>query len=187
MRKCYIVILAVLVALMCSSVALATDGSPGGGHEPVTICHKPGTPAEKQLTVDNDAVPGHLGHGDTLGPCENPPANPATCPEGYDEGDLVNGTLLCLKTVTNTVEVPVPGPTVTVYRDVPGPTVTIEVPGPVQLVPIWIYAYKDVEKIKTKIVKVKSVVYRTKIKKVKVPVYGLCKMPSGQIAVPGAG
>jgi hypothetical protein len=36
----------------------------------VTICHKPGTPAEKTLTVPAPAVQGHLGHGDVLGPCE---------------------------------------------------------------------------------------------------------------------
>lgn len=41
-----------------------------GGHTPVTICHKPGTPAEQELTVDDDAVPGHLDHGDYLGPCQ---------------------------------------------------------------------------------------------------------------------
>lgn len=44
----------------------------GGGHTPVTICHKPGTPAEMTLVVDDDAVPGHLGHGDYLGECQPP-------------------------------------------------------------------------------------------------------------------
>ena len=28
------------------------------------VCHKGRT-----IVVDDDAVPGHLGHGDTLGPC----------------------------------------------------------------------------------------------------------------------
>lgn len=53
---------------IASSVALANP--PGGPHEPVTICHKPGTPAEQTLVVDDDAVPGHLGHGDYLGVCK---------------------------------------------------------------------------------------------------------------------
>jgi hypothetical protein len=35
----------------------------------VTICHKPGTPAEKTKTIPRSALPGHLGHGDTIGPC----------------------------------------------------------------------------------------------------------------------
>lgn len=35
----------------------------------VTICHKPGTPAEKTKRVPESAVPGHQRHGDTLGPC----------------------------------------------------------------------------------------------------------------------
>lgn len=40
------------------------------GHTPVTFCHKPGTPAEQELTTDDDGfLEGHLGHGDTLGPC----------------------------------------------------------------------------------------------------------------------
>jgi len=49
----------------------------GGGHTPVTICHKPGTPAEMTLVVDDDSVEltGHLGHGDTVGPCETTPTD----------------------------------------------------------------------------------------------------------------
>jgi hypothetical protein len=43
----------------------------------VTICHKPGTPAEKTLTLPEPALGGHLGHGDILGPCpEDTPAPP---------------------------------------------------------------------------------------------------------------
>ena len=49
------------------------SGSTGRGHTPVTICHKPGAPAEKTLVVDDDAVPGHLGHGDYVGTCNAPP------------------------------------------------------------------------------------------------------------------
>jgi hypothetical protein len=37
----------------------------------VTICHKPGTPAEQTKIIPRSALKGHLGHGDTLGPCEN--------------------------------------------------------------------------------------------------------------------
>ncbi len=35
-------------------------------HQKTSICHKPGTPAEKVLTVGFAAVAGHLRHGDTL-------------------------------------------------------------------------------------------------------------------------
>ena len=38
-------------------------------NDPVEICHKPATPAERTLVVDDNAVPGHLRHGDFLGPC----------------------------------------------------------------------------------------------------------------------
>jgi hypothetical protein len=36
----------------------------------VTICHKPGTPAQKTLVIPEAALAGHLGHGDVLTPCE---------------------------------------------------------------------------------------------------------------------
>ncbi len=35
----------------------------------VTICHKPGTPAEKTLQLPQRAAEQHLAHGDTSGPC----------------------------------------------------------------------------------------------------------------------
>jgi NDP-sugar pyrophosphorylase family protein len=41
---------------------------PGDGD--VTICHKPGTPAEQRKRVPWTALPSHLGHGDTIGSCE---------------------------------------------------------------------------------------------------------------------
>lgn len=41
------------------------NGSSGS----VTICHKPGTPAQKTMTLPQSALNGHLGHGDTMGPC----------------------------------------------------------------------------------------------------------------------
>ncbi len=37
----------------------------------IAICHKPGTPAEKTLYVPEAGWPGHAGHGDTLGPCDD--------------------------------------------------------------------------------------------------------------------
>lgn len=40
-----------------------------GAPSKITICHKPGTPAEKTLTLPMSAWGGHHGHGDTLGPC----------------------------------------------------------------------------------------------------------------------
>lgn len=45
----------------------------GNGHTPVTICHQPGTPAQQTLTVDDNALKGHLKHGDTLGECASLP------------------------------------------------------------------------------------------------------------------
>jgi len=42
----------------------------------VTMCHQPGTPAQKTIYVPPSAVDGHLGHGDTLGQCPLPPTPP---------------------------------------------------------------------------------------------------------------
>jgi hypothetical protein len=36
----------------------------------ITLCHKPGTPAEKTLVLPAPAGPGHLRHGDYEGPCQ---------------------------------------------------------------------------------------------------------------------
>jgi len=35
----------------------------------VTVCHKPGAPAQKTLVIPASALAGHLGHGDTIGAC----------------------------------------------------------------------------------------------------------------------
>lgn len=92
---------------------VAAYGTPGNGqgegHTPVTFCHKPGTPAEKELTTDDDGfLQGHLGHGDTLGPC---PATEGPSPTPTPE-----------PTPTPTVEpTPTPEPTVE-----PTPTPTVE-------------------------------------------------------------
>ena len=53
-----------LIALL-PTVANAQAGPP----EQVTICHQPGMPAEQTLTIPSTALNGHLGHGDTEGPC----------------------------------------------------------------------------------------------------------------------
>jgi prepilin-type N-terminal cleavage/methylation domain-containing protein len=42
-----------------------TSTDPGN----ITICHKPGTSAEKTMVVEPSALSGHQGHGDTLGSC----------------------------------------------------------------------------------------------------------------------
>ena len=41
----------------------------GAGDDYETICHKPGTPAEKTMTKSGSALEDHLAHGDTVGAC----------------------------------------------------------------------------------------------------------------------
>lgn len=92
MKRIFIIatLIAVFVALIALTGAKGSNGR-GEGHTPVTICHKPGTPAEQTLVVDDDAVSAHLGHGDYLGACQpvdeppvvNPPTNPPTSTCAY--------------------------------------------------------------------------------------------------------
>lgn len=45
----------------------------------VPVCHRPGTPDEKTLTLPEPAVHAHIGHGDRLGACV-PVPGPSLCP-----------------------------------------------------------------------------------------------------------
>ncbi len=62
---------AALAAIVPALPAVGRQSPPVGEQSPprVTICHKPGTPAEKTLILPEAAVRAHLGHGDALGSC----------------------------------------------------------------------------------------------------------------------
>jgi hypothetical protein len=67
------------------------DDEPGqDAQEMVTICHKPGTPAEQTLVVAASALGGHLGHGDYPGECldSGPLPEPGDEPEEDTEGKV---------------------------------------------------------------------------------------------------
>lgn len=184
------------VALVCGGIAAAgvasgqsvtqtistLTGTTGGGHTPVTICHKPGTPAEMTLVVDDDAVAGHLGHGDYLGECQptvtttgttgTTPTGTTPTPPGHN----------C--TPTGAGQNGAPGNDDCAPLDKPKPTVTVEagtsqvVCPPNSVVTQTVTVTKTVQskpKVVTKVVNhVKTrVVYRTreivKIKKIYVP------------------
>jgi hypothetical protein len=49
--------------------ALLSVGNVSADTDKVTICHKPGTPAEKTLTISKSALQAHLDHGDKKGAC----------------------------------------------------------------------------------------------------------------------
>ena len=58
-----------------------TDDTDDTDDDKVTICHKPGTPAQKTKRVPQQALDGHLGHGDYEGPWKECPKE---CPETCD-------------------------------------------------------------------------------------------------------
>jgi hypothetical protein len=50
----------------------------GDSKKQVTICHRPGTSKEQTKTIRSRALDRHLGHGDTLGPCDGE-GDPCPC------------------------------------------------------------------------------------------------------------
>jgi hypothetical protein len=110
-----------------ASVAFAGNGE---GHTPVTICHMPGTPAEHSLTVDDDAIPAHLAHGDRLGECAAAPPPTTTTTEEPPPTTTTEEpppTTTTEPPVTTTTEEPPP----TTTTEKPPPTTTTEGPPPV--------------------------------------------------------
>ncbi len=161
-------------------------GTTGGGHTPVTICHKPAGENPLTLVVDDDAVPGHLGHGDHLGPCtedDNPPPTTGTTGTiGTQTAPTPPPKHDC--TFTGAGQNGAPGNDDCAPLDKPKPTITVEagtsqlVCPPNQVVTQTVTVTRTVQgkpKIVTKVVNhVKTrVVYRTreivKIKKIYVP------------------
>lgn len=66
----WVVLLAAILAVAALLVSPGLSGPP----DKVTICHKPpGNPAKAiNISINASAVPAHLAHGDTLGPCSSP-------------------------------------------------------------------------------------------------------------------
>ena len=56
----------VVVAFVLSATAGVAEAQP---QEKVDVCHKPGTPAEKTLSIAEAALSAHLAHDDQEGPC----------------------------------------------------------------------------------------------------------------------
>jgi hypothetical protein len=56
--------------------------TPSASEESVTLCHKPGTPAQKTLVLPSSAAKGHMKHGDTAGVCGVPRASAIIGPTG---------------------------------------------------------------------------------------------------------
>jgi hypothetical protein len=66
MRKKLLVLLAVVIMMAASGSAfVGTEAADTEVANKVTICHM----GAKTLQVGMGAVPAHLNHGDTLGPC----------------------------------------------------------------------------------------------------------------------
>jgi hypothetical protein len=78
-RRIYlpIVLATAVIAALAVGTALA---QPQGPPEEQTICHKPGTPAQKTMTLPQPAAEAHLRHGDTAGPCPTGTPTPTPVP-----------------------------------------------------------------------------------------------------------
>ena len=77
--------IAVLAAVLLGGLTLSQSAFAGqiggGGQEKVTLCHVDRDGERRTITVGAPAVPAHLAHGDTLGPCVD---GPGTCQEQCD-------------------------------------------------------------------------------------------------------
>jgi len=101
-RKKFLIIATITVLVTGLTLAATLDDA-FAKKEKVTICHKPGTPAEKTKQVPESAVQGHLGHGDTRGECGDGPE--PFCGDGVvnqpseqcDDGNnsVIDGCWLC--------------------------------------------------------------------------------------------
>lgn len=61
------------IAFALSFAAIVAPAHAAGLPDSVTICHKPGSSAEKTLTLPQSAIQAHLNHGDRLNACEERP------------------------------------------------------------------------------------------------------------------
>ena len=78
-----------------TGITIYQDVFAGGGK--VIICHKPGTPAERTITVSESAVPAHEAHGDARGACggSGTGSSSVTCKCDGVEQSPVCTTLTC--------------------------------------------------------------------------------------------
>ena len=56
--------------------ALSVPALSRAGNEKVLICHHAGPTKQFEISVDEHAVPGHLGHGDSVGACDDGGGDP---------------------------------------------------------------------------------------------------------------
>jgi Concanavalin A-like lectin/glucanases superfamily len=57
-------------ALTASEIDAIYNAGSAGKCRKLTICHRPGTPAQNTLVIPTHALAGHLSHGDAMGPCQ---------------------------------------------------------------------------------------------------------------------
>ena len=76
-----------IVALMLGGLfTVASPAVAAAQPDKVTVCHKPGTPAEHEITMSERALPAHLAHGDVVGPCGPPAPQPQPCNAATQSG-----------------------------------------------------------------------------------------------------
>jgi LPXTG-motif cell wall-anchored protein len=93
MKKLMLVSAVVAAGVLSIGVAPAAAGTDGR----VTVCHvPPGNPDNAHnITISVKALPAHLAHGDTVGPCTYPPRNQALIAPGtVGPGASFQATLL---------------------------------------------------------------------------------------------
>ena len=96
--------IAVMAAILLGGLTFSQSAlaNGGGGQQKVTLCHvDQETGEEITITVGAPAVPAHLAHGDTLGPCKTPISgdkiNSCLCGLPGSDGETTLDRILCVE------------------------------------------------------------------------------------------
>ena len=87
----------VSVAVVAGVLSIGAAPVAAGSDNKVTVCHvPPGNPENAHnITISVNALPAHLAHGDTVGPCTYPPRNQALiAPSTVAPGQAFQATLV---------------------------------------------------------------------------------------------
>lgn len=79
-------LLAVIAVLFNAMVAVSGPTAVAAPDDMVAVCHRPGTSAEQELTVNGNALQAHLDHGDTEGACGPVVPPPQPCNQTTQSG-----------------------------------------------------------------------------------------------------
>jgi len=89
----------------------------------ITICHKPPTP-DQTISINFAALPAHLAHGDSIGPCQTASPTPSPSPSPSPEPEECDKGYIRVEDECVPEEQPSPEPVIETQRQ-PAPTAPV--------------------------------------------------------------